>query len=125
MFLIRRLVYALSIVFLAGNPFFGVWILMHGTLLMLAFAVTEMPWRDPLINRQHQFNELTTYLICIVLLLFNNFVPTFTREVLGYCMIGIISVFLVYNAVIMMRKVTRLLWLLLIKWRALRRWTKL
>lgn len=60
-----------------------------------------------------------------MLLLFNNFVPLYTREAIGYFMIGIISVFLVYNGVIMLRKVTRLVWLLLIKWRQLRRWTKL
>ena len=41
MFTIRRIVYALSIVLLAKYPLFGVWILLGGTILMIAFAVTE------------------------------------------------------------------------------------
>ena len=51
MFVVRRIVYALSIVLLENYTLYGVWILMLGTLLMLTFAVTEMPWKDPLINR--------------------------------------------------------------------------
>lgn len=41
---------------------------------MLTFAVTELPWRDPINNHQHIFNESVTYLVCIFLILFNGFV---------------------------------------------------
>ena len=50
MFTIRRLVYTLSIMLLADYQLYGVWLLMLGTCIMLIFAVTEMPWRDPLMN---------------------------------------------------------------------------
>jgi len=108
MFTLRRILYALAIVFLADYPLFGVWIVLGGTLCMLIFAMTEMPWRDPLVNNQHIFNELMTYLLCICLLLFNSFVAIQTRTLLGYGLIGLVSVFLVYNGVIMLRKVTRI-----------------
>ena len=120
MFTIRRLVYALSIVTLSNYPLFGVWLMMIGTCIMLAFALTEMPWRDPLVNNQHIFNELMTYFVCIILLLFNAHVPTNTRITLGYGLIAIITIFLVYNGLIIVRKVTRLGQLMILKWRKLR-----
>ena len=117
MFALRRVLYALSIVLLAQHALFGVWMLLGGTMLMLAFAVTEVPWNDSIINVQHIFNELVTYLTCIFLLLFNGFVDAQMRHGLGYILIGIISIFLVYNGIIMLRKVSKLCQLLLRKWR--------
>lgn len=120
MFAIRRLVYALSIVFMARLPMCGVWLLMAGTLLMLLVAITEDIWVEPLNNHQHIFNESVTYLVCVVLLLFSGIVDARTRNNLGFLLIGLISIFLVYNGVLMLRKVTRLSMLLLTKWRKVR-----
>ena len=120
MFAIRRLVYALSIVFMARMPMCGVWLLMAGTLLMLLVAITEDIWVEPLNNHQHIFNESVTYLMCVVLLLFSGFVDARSRNNLGFLLIGLISIFLVYNGVLMLRKVTRLSKLLLTKWRKIR-----
>ena len=53
--------------------------------------------------------------------MFNGFVDAMTRHNLGYVLIGIISIFLVYNGIIMLRKVTKLCLLLLRKWRVHRR----
>ena len=53
--------------------------------------------------------------------MFNGFIPAGTRLTLGYVLIGIITVFLVYNGVIMTRKIYRLIKLLLIKYLILRR----
>ena len=39
------------------------------------------------------------------------------RYTLGYFLIAIVSIFLVYNGILMMRKVTKLIKLLLRKWR--------
>ena len=125
MFTLRRLVYALAIVFLASHSLFGVWVVLFGTLVMLVYALTEAPWRDPLISNQHLFNEVVTYLVCIFLLVFNNYVSAATRNYLGYTLICIISIFLVYNGVIMMRRVCRLGLLLLEKWRIRRRHERL
>ena len=84
---------------------------------MIAYAVTEMPWRDSIINHQHIFNEFMTYFICIFLLLFNGFVDARTRYNLGYLLIAVVTIFLFYNGILMMRKVTKLIKLLLRKWR--------
>ena len=117
MYTTRRIVYSLSIVLLANYPLFGVWILLGGTICMIAYAVTEMPWRDSIINHQHIFNEFMTYFICIFLLLFNGFVDARTRYNLGYLLIAVVTIFLFYNGILMMRKVTKLIKLLLRKWR--------
>jgi len=116
LYTLRRVVYALAIVFLAGYPLFGVWIVLSCTLVMIAFGLLEHPWKDPLINAQNIKNEFMTYLVCIFLLLFNGFVSTWTRHMLGFALIGLISIFIVYNGVIMMRRVTRLIKLIIKKW---------
>ena len=125
MFSIRRIIYALSIVLLAQYALFGVWILLVGTLFMLAFAITEWPWNDVVINLQHIFNEVVTYFVCIFLLCFNSYLDAQMRYNLGYMLIGIVSIFLVYNGVIMLRKVSKLCQMLLKKWRVHRQQRKL
>ena len=47
---LRRLFYALAIVFFVTVPLFGIHVLLIGTMATLWFAVTEWPWKDPLIN---------------------------------------------------------------------------
>lgn len=116
MFTMRRVIYALVIVFLADTPLIGVWLVMLSTMIMLSFAVTEHPWKDAVINTQHTFNEVVTYFVCVYLLLFNGFIPAETRLTLGYSLIALITVFLVYNGVIMTRKIYRLMKLLMIKY---------
>ena len=92
-----------------------------GTLVMIAFGVTEWLWKDAVINQQYILNEIFTYIVSLFLLMFNGYVVTGTRLTMGYVLIGVTSVYLVYNGIIMMRKITRLSWLLLRKWRSLRR----
>ena len=41
MFTLRRVFYALSIVLIATLPLLGVWIMLAGTLVMLAYVLTE------------------------------------------------------------------------------------
>lgn len=121
MFTLRRISYALAIVLLPAYSLFGVWTLLCGTLLMLAFAMTEAPWRDEINNHQHIFNEFITYIVCIFLVLFNGYLDAQTRHELGYTLVAIISIYIVYNGIIMLRKITKLCQLLVRKWRTLRR----
>ncbi len=76
LFTMRRVVYTLAIVFLAKYALFGVWVVLAFTMLMLIFGVTEHQWKDSLINSQNITNEIITYMVCMFLLLFNNFVST-------------------------------------------------
>ena len=116
LFTFRRVTYTLAIIFLAKFALFGVWVVLAFTMLMLIFGVMEHQWKDSLINSQNITNEIITYMVCIFLLLFNNFVSTEMRHTLGYILIGLISIFLVYNGVIMLRKVTKLIQLLIKRW---------
>ena len=50
MFLLRRVVYALVIVFLVEAYLWGVFVVMFSCLCMLAFALTEFQWKDKIIN---------------------------------------------------------------------------
>ena len=50
MFLLRRVVYALVIVFLVETYLWGVFVVMFSCLCMLAFALTEFQWKDKIIN---------------------------------------------------------------------------
>ena len=113
MFTLRRIFYALSIVLIASVPLLGVWIMLFGTVIMLAYALSEWQWSDKLINIQHIFNETVTYLVCVYLLLFTNFVDAEMRVTLGYFLLGVFVCFLAFNVVIMLimlcRKLIRLL----------------
>lgn len=102
MFTVRRIVYAISIVFIATLPLLGVWLMLFGTLAMLAYTLLEWQWKDKVINMQHIFNETMTYIVCVFLLLFTNFVGTLTRLALGYYLMGFFACFLVFNSVIML-----------------------
>ena len=102
MYAVRRIIYAMTIVFLPHLRLLGPWIMLVGTLAMLAYVLTEWQWRAMLINHQHILNEVVTYLVCVYLLLFTNFVSGTTRVALGYLLLGIFVCFLVYNAIIML-----------------------
>ena len=74
MFTVRRIFYALAIVLLHSCKVIGTWFLLFGTIVMLAYSLTEWQWKSSLINSQHVFNEVITYLVCLYLLLYTNFV---------------------------------------------------
>lgn len=102
MFTLRRIIYALSIVFIPNAPILGVWIMLIGTLIMLAYALTEWQWKAKIINHQHIFNECITYCVCIYLLMFTNFVNGSTRVLLGYLLLAFFVCFIAYNTIIML-----------------------
>ena len=50
MFTLRRVIYAISIVLIATLPLLGVWVMLAGTLVMLAYVLTEWQWKARIIN---------------------------------------------------------------------------
>ena len=46
MFTIRRIIYAITIVWLPSIRLYGIWILLFSTLVMLCYALTEKPWHE-------------------------------------------------------------------------------
>lgn len=100
MFLLRRFIYAFVIVFMDEIMHWGVVIVMTCTLMMLAYALSEFQWKDSLINKQHIFNETTIYILCVLLLCFNNYCSAMMREFLGVVLICICSIYVVYNTIV-------------------------
>ena len=102
MFTLRRIIYALIIVFMFKAPLLGTWIMLWGTLAMLAYVFVEMQWKSRVTNAQHIFNEVTMYIVCIHLLMFTNFVNGVTRVFFGYLLLGFFICFLIYNSILML-----------------------
>lgn len=101
MFMLRRVIYALVIVFMDKIMIFGVFIVMGCCLIMLAYALTEWQWKDRVINLQHVVNEGIIYTLCVVLLLYSNYVEEAQmRHLLGFALIGICILFVTFNTVI-------------------------
>ena len=102
MFLTRRIIYALVIVFMDQVPFWGVIIFMYMTLIMLAYALSEQQWKARIINQQHWFNESTLYLLSVLMLCFSDFLSPLMRYGLGFVLITIVFIFVIYNVIIML-----------------------
>lgn len=113
MFLLRRVVYALVIIFMDDIMVWGVFIVMANCMLMLAYALSENPWQDSLINYQHVLDESTIYVLCLLMLTFSNYVDGETRYILGFFFIGICFAYVVYNTIVIIVYSLHLLWLYL------------
>ena len=48
------------------------------------------------------FNEIVTYLVCVYLLIFTNFVEAEMRVTMGYFLLGAFVCFLAFNVIIML-----------------------
>lgn len=112
MFLLRRIIYAITIIFLAQETVFGVLVVMASCLIMLAYALTEWQWKEPLINCQHIGDEITIYIICLMLLLFSGFVESAMRNIVGWALIGLCVAYVVFNTIVSVCYSLRLLKLL-------------
>ena len=98
LFLVRRVMYALIIVFMVDEPFFGSVLLLLSCFMMLCFTVTEAQWEDSAMNSLHIANECSFYGVCLFLLLFTGMVPSvYTRIFLGWCLIGFVICTIAYN----------------------------
>lgn len=100
MFLLRRIAYATTIVFMAQHAVLGVLTVMLCTLVMLAYSLCEHQWRESLINNQHIVDEITIYILCIFALLFNNYLDSVMRYEVGWLFIGICIAYTIFNFVV-------------------------
>ena len=80
---------------------------------MLAYALHEKQWVDTIINYQHIIDESFIYVLCVLLLLFSGYVDAETRVLLGYIMIGIIFMFVVFNTIVIIYYTLQRIWLFL------------
>ena len=100
MFLTRRLIYALVIVFMDEYMLLGVYVIMVSSLIMLAYALAEHQWNEMIINHQHIFDECVIYAICLLLLCFSSFVNALTRWTIGYLLMGLCFVYVMFNTIV-------------------------
>ena len=91
----------------------GVLVVMLSCLLMLAYALAEHQWEDTIINYQHIVDESTIYILCVLLLLFNNYISADMRYILGFLLIGICFAYVVYNTIVIIVYSLHLLWVYL------------
>lgn len=111
MFLLRRVIYALVIVFMDEIMVWGVFIVMACCLCMLAYALTEWQWKEKVINLQHIVNEVTIYILCVLLLLYSNYIQEGRmRHLLGYALIAVCFLFVTFNTVIIIAYSLRIIW---------------
>ena len=113
MFLLRRIIYALVIVFMDEVMYYGVFVVMLSCLTMLAFACTEWQWKERIINYQHIFDECTIYVICLLLLCFSNFVAPPVRWLIGWILIGVCFVYVIFNTIVIIYYALCLMWVFL------------
>ena len=100
MYFLRRIIYALVIVFMDEIPIWGVVITMVCCLLMLAYALHEKQWVDSIINSQHMINETFIYVLCVLLLLFSSYTGSKVRVLLGYFLIVLVLIFVIFNTIV-------------------------
>ena len=102
MFMARRIIFALMIVYMDKVEIWNVLLFMACTLIMLAYTLSEHQWKSYVINYQHIFNECTLYIVSVLLLCFNNFLGPEMRYMMGFVLIALVFIFVVYNTIIML-----------------------
>ena len=67
-FIVQRLVYAAIIVLMSSAPFIGNLILIAMSVGLIAFTLTENPWKDPEVKALAVMNEFFFYLLLVLIL---------------------------------------------------------
>lgn len=103
-FLLRRVLFALVIIFMVDSKaLFGSLLLLITCLLMLIFVVQEAPWEYPLINQQHFVNEIVFYFVCVGLMSFSGVLTeSGASRAHGWFLIALIVALIAYNVVVIL-----------------------
>lgn len=67
---------------------------------MLGYALHEHQWEHWGINIQHIGNEIITYILCVILLLYSNFCDAEVRWSSGSFFISVFYVLLMFNLLV-------------------------
>ena len=103
-FLIRRIIFAVIIIFLYPYPLFATLSLLTFQLLILGFLLTEYPWETTLLNSQHIVNEIALYLIVFILYILTGSatINTTIFNTLGWTIIGLFVALLAWNFLVIL-----------------------
>lgn len=93
-FLVRRLILALTLVFLQEWRHWGLFITMTTTWMTLTYIIIEHPWLDEELYMQHVANEICLYILCVTSLFFCYLDSTLeTRSTVAHWYLGVFLVF--------------------------------
>ena len=100
-FLLRRVLLAFTVVFIAeSNSYAGLILFMWATMFMAGYTCCEKPWSDHLMNKQHLWNEAGIYLFCLFMTYFTGESENHSaRFTMGYVFIGFFVVWLAVNLI--------------------------
>ena len=116
LFVFRRLLYSINIVFLNGSTVAQLFMQFFCCLLMLTFFVHVTPMNQPLLNRMEIFNECCLLVSSYFLFLFTDFVPDVkTRYMIGWGFVGLQIFNIGVNWLCMIYKVLEALKLIIMK----------
>ena len=83
------------------NVFFGSLLLTLSSLILLAFVAMEAPWERQMLNTWHLLNEAVFFIVCSGLMCFSGMLNMATQSVsLGWILVGLIFVMIIYNSII-------------------------
>ena len=99
-FLLRRLLFAFTTIYLASCPFLQVTLLMLQSFLSLCYLIVYQPFDKWILNKVELFNEGTLYMVCYTMLMFLLGSEGDNYD-LGWLLIGLIVVNIGINVFIM------------------------
>ena len=99
-FLIRRIMYAVVIVFMPHLPQVAVSTLLVMCLMGLAFSLTEKPWKDPEAQKLAIANEMFLYLVLVIVLSCSSISgPGNGKDILGWLLIILVTIAVHFNLI--------------------------
>ena len=102
LFLVRRVIYVVCILFLTQLPYIAVVIMMLTCLAMLALVFTTSQWEDLIINQQHVINEVAFYVVLLHMTVFVGLTPSSAATIfLGWTLIASLLAIIIYNIIIL------------------------
>lgn len=102
LFLMRRVLYVVVILFMTQIPFLAVALMMLTCLAMLALVFNSAQWEDSIINQQHVVNEIAFYLVLLHVIVFVGLSPApAAATVLGWTLISTLLATIIYNIIVM------------------------
>ena len=103
LYMMRRVIYTMIILFMTQLPFIGVVILMLSCVFMLAMIFSEKQWEDGYINQMHIVNEIAFYLVLLHVVVFCGLTPAAASALaLGWSLVAIILATIAYNIIMML-----------------------
>ena len=105
-FLLRRIIYALTIVYMRdlSSNLFCIIVTMSHTLFMLGYVWTERQWKDSTLNTMHMCNEIILYILCLFSVYFCNVESSISsRLTIGWVFMVVFTVLMLGNTLFLLK----------------------